>query len=172
VRRSGRGKGARSGKPETDHGFLISTLDWQLKLIVVGCLFPRSSGLAGPGTAADHRGDLPLETLAAEREPAVGRIPNAAGVRSHIAHPTTTQYSVRGLISRECNSGETSAVGVRLGCRNRRIIRAKISPLFGFGCWQRMPHVSCAGCRGYAPFPKRSNPCERCARGRLPSELD
>jgi hypothetical protein len=52
-------------KPGTDHGFHISTLDWQLKLIVVGCLFPRSSGLAGPGTAADHRGDLPLETLAA-----------------------------------------------------------------------------------------------------------
>jgi hypothetical protein len=63
-------------KPGTDHGFLVSTLVWQLKLIVVGCLFPRSSGPAGPGTAADDRGDLPLETLAAEREPAVGRIPN------------------------------------------------------------------------------------------------
>jgi hypothetical protein len=49
-------------------------------LIVVGCLFPRSSGLAGPGTAADHRGDLPLETLAAEREGAVGRIPNGCKI--------------------------------------------------------------------------------------------
>jgi hypothetical protein len=67
-------------KPGTDHGFLISTLDWQLKLIVVGCLFPRSSGLAGPGTPADHRGDLPLETLAAEREGAVGRIPNGCKI--------------------------------------------------------------------------------------------
>ena len=35
-----------------------------------------------------------------------------AGVRSHIAHPSTARYADRGLISWECNSGETSAVGV------------------------------------------------------------